>query len=328
MSIFDFLITDSPYDAPPLLHTLLTQPIKLLIRLLDIAISLLRTPPPQHPHPIRLVCLSDTHNLTLPASSIPQGDILIHAGDLTNDGTPAEIQNHIHWLDSLPHEHKVVIAGNHDYFLDPRSRAYLPLHARDGTVDWKGLQYLENSGVTVSVRGRDVRVYGAPQTACGVEYFAFQHAEGRDAWTGVVEEATDVLVTHGPPKNLLDLPRAMGDEFLLREVGRVKPAVHVFGHVHAGRTDLVGWLRGGKAVVKWDAGREVVERGLGRGDGGLRLLDPRCWVDVVGVVWGGVLGVVWERLWGGRTEETTFVNASLMLGNTGRLGNRVQVVDI
>ncbi|KAH9844868.1 Calcineurin-like phosphoesterase [Teratosphaeria destructans] len=158
-SIFDFLLPHNPYDAPPPLHTLLTQPMKLLIRLLDTAISLLRTPPPQPPRPpIRLVCLSDTHNLSPPPPAIPHGDILIHAGDLTTDGTPAEIQSQIDWLDALPHAHKVVVAGNHDYFLDPRSRACLPPHARDGTVDWRGLRYLENSAVTVSVRGRDVKV--------------------------------------------------------------------------------------------------------------------------------------------------------------------------
>lgn len=64
---------------------------------------------------IRIVCISDTHN-THP--TLPNGDILLHAGDLTQYGTFAELQNQLDWLRGQPHQTKIVIGGNHDLVLD------------------------------------------------------------------------------------------------------------------------------------------------------------------------------------------------------------------
>lgn len=36
----------------------------------------------------RFVCISDTHNSTV---KLPKGDVLIHAGDLTNQGSYSEV---------------------------------------------------------------------------------------------------------------------------------------------------------------------------------------------------------------------------------------------
>ena len=65
------------------------------------------------PNPIKIVIISDTHNCHN-ALNIPDGDILIHAGDMTEYGTRAEIQEFDEWLGTLPHRHKLVIAGNHE----------------------------------------------------------------------------------------------------------------------------------------------------------------------------------------------------------------------
>ena len=62
---------------------------------------------------MKLVLISDTHGLHSKVS-VPDGDILIHAGDLTNVGKAMEIAEAGEWLRSLPHKHKVVIAGNHE----------------------------------------------------------------------------------------------------------------------------------------------------------------------------------------------------------------------
>jgi len=98
---------NSSFDPPPLLHTFLNRPVKTVVRLLDYSLGLLRSTPKPDSPPIRIVCISDTHCLT--SVHIPDGDLLIHAGDLTNAGTPAELQAQIDWLDSLPHKHKVAI---------------------------------------------------------------------------------------------------------------------------------------------------------------------------------------------------------------------------
>lgn len=51
---------------------------------------------------VRFVCISDTHNQTL---RLPKGDVLIHAGDLTNQGTFSEVIYiiYIHNIDFLKH---------------------------------------------------------------------------------------------------------------------------------------------------------------------------------------------------------------------------------
>lgn len=56
----------------------------------------------------RFVCVSDTHN-TIP--SLPKGDVLIHCGDLTNQGTYSELHKAIEWISLSDFEVKIVIAG-------------------------------------------------------------------------------------------------------------------------------------------------------------------------------------------------------------------------
>lgn len=164
-----------------------------------------------------------------------------------------------------------------------------------------------------------MKVYGAPQIpACGGEEFAFQCPRGQDAWRDTVPVGVDVLVTHTPPMHHMDL-YGLGCEYLLSEVRRVKPRLHVFGHVHAGS---------GKEVVYWDDAQRAFEDGCSR-HGLIRgMLDLWLWADVVKVVWHGVSNVVWDRVWGGEGRVTRMVNASAMYINTGQLKNMPQVVEI
>ncbi|KAI7083660.1 hypothetical protein KC356_g7373 [Hortaea werneckii] len=72
---------------------------------------------------IRIVCISDTHNKAPGEGyTLPSGDILIHAGDLTNQGSLSEIQKAVSWLSKADFKTKIVIAGNHDLSLDPNYR--------------------------------------------------------------------------------------------------------------------------------------------------------------------------------------------------------------
>jgi hypothetical protein len=75
---------------------------------------------------VRFVVISDTHDHHFceqqghrhPAPTIPEGDVLIHAGDFTSTGKEHEVAQFNAWLGSLPHKHKIVIAGNHDLTFD------------------------------------------------------------------------------------------------------------------------------------------------------------------------------------------------------------------
>ena len=62
----------------------------------------------------RFVCVSDTHNAS-PADGafkLPKGDVLIHAGDLTKQGTLKELRKTLDWVESTDFEAKIVVAGS------------------------------------------------------------------------------------------------------------------------------------------------------------------------------------------------------------------------
>lgn len=107
-----------------------------------------RTKTPQNA--IKVVCISDTHNQQL---ELPDGDLLIHAGDLSAQGTLAELQAQLDWLNSLPHRHKVVIGGNHDRLLDPKFEekfpGVLPASSSLSELKWGSLVYLNDSSITL-----------------------------------------------------------------------------------------------------------------------------------------------------------------------------------
>ncbi len=312
----------SPFEPPSFLFHFVSSPLKCFVQHLHRLLLFLRGTALQTPDPsssIRLTCVSDTH---AKKAVIPDGDVLIHAGDLANQGTAAEIQDQIDWMASLPHPHKIMIAGNHDGFFDPRSRHQSDLY---NTLDFKGLHYLQHSTVTLAfprVGDRQLVFYGAPQIpACGGDDFAFQYPRGHDAWSDTIPRSVDVLITHTPPRHHLDLPHGMGCEFLLSEVWDVKPTVHVFGHVHAGY---------GQESVFWDEAQKAYERVCARERFGLfrDFLDPFAWLDTARVAYYGMIGVIWSQVWGGTGTGTLMINASLTYRSTGKLGNTAQVVDI
>jgi predicted phosphohydrolase len=105
-----------------------------------------------------VVCISDTHDHIV---SVPDGDLLIHAGDMTNSGTVDDIQKQLDWLDGLPHRHKVVICGNHDSWFDPASRT-LEDKQSGRKPNLKSIHYLQDSSVTLDFEGgRKLNIYGA-----------------------------------------------------------------------------------------------------------------------------------------------------------------------
>jgi hypothetical protein len=61
---------------------------------------------------LRIVCISDTHGDD-PTTSIPPGDIFIHAGDMggKDKGTAEEMKTAYEWISSLPHRVKIVVSG-------------------------------------------------------------------------------------------------------------------------------------------------------------------------------------------------------------------------
>jgi len=182
---------------------------------------------------MRIVCLSDTHNCN-EQIAVPDGDLLIHAGDATSTGTEDQIRRFNAWFSGLPHRRKVFIAGNHDWLFEKnneRARALLD----------RSITYLQDSSVEID----GLKIYGSPWQPRFFDW-AFNLNRGpemAEKWK-LIPDDTDILVTHGPPNGILDsVPRVWGDELTgceelrskvdrLAVIGRLK--LHVFGHIHCG----------------------------------------------------------------------------------------------
>lgn len=174
--------------------------------------------------PVRLVCLSDSHGRHAELD-VPAGDILVHAGDFTRRGSEAEVRDFNAWLAGLPHAHKVVIAGNHDFLFEKEpARAQAMLTAA---------HYLEDSGLELM----GLRFWGSPVSPRFFDW-AFNRERGpaiRAHWRQV-PSGIDVLIAHTPPHGLRDriwLGRHVGCEALRDELlGRIRPQLVVCGHIH------------------------------------------------------------------------------------------------
>jgi Icc-related predicted phosphoesterase len=175
---------------------------------------------------MKIVAVSDTHGRHEQVE-VPNGDVLVHAGDFCGYGTLDEVAAFNDYLGTLPHAHKIVVAGNHDWPFerDPEQAQKLLTNA----------SYLQDSSTVID----GVMFYGSPWTP---EFFswAFMLPRGKalaDKWSQIPDN-TDVLITHGPAMGILDRTPAgelAGCEDLAQAVGRrIRPQLHIFGHIHAG----------------------------------------------------------------------------------------------
>ena len=178
---------------------------------------------------MKLVCISDTHSLHRCIPDIPDGDVLIHAGDCLGQGTLENVRDFNDWLGTLPHRHKIVVAGNHDWAFQET-----PELARQALTE---AIYLEDSGVEIE----GVRFWGSPWTPVFMNWaFMLQRGESLYEKWQLIPDNTDVLITHGPPKGIGDGVMLgsnalnVGCEQLLDRIQQLLLKAHVFGHIHEG----------------------------------------------------------------------------------------------
>lgn len=191
---------------------------------------------------MKIVMIADTHERHLALEGfMPEGDVLVCAGDFTMMGEEVYVRKFDEWLGGLPYQHKVVIPGNHELSFDEhKNEKYL--QARN----WlKNAILLVNQSAIID----GMKFYGMPDTPEFCNWAFNRTRTEMEAFTDQIPADTDVLVTHGPPFGICDAlrraerdprtreitgyhPEHLGCLNLLEAVERVKPKVHVFGHIH------------------------------------------------------------------------------------------------
>eukprot|EP00301_Raphidiophrys_heterophryoidea_P020247 c4995_g1_i1.p2 GENE.c4995_g1_i1~~c4995_g1_i1.p2 ORF type:complete len:239 (-),score=51.49 c4995_g1_i1:47-763(-) len=159
---------------------------------------------------MRIVCMSDTHGDHKSVNmKVPDGDVLVHAGDFTTSESREHAEDFNKWLGILPHRYKIVVEGNHEC-----------------KASWKhevcdiltNAIFLRQSGVSIG----GVVFFGTA--------FFWPASNGYNPNHFDIPTNTDVLITHYPPKYIRD--EGIGCEALLQTTLALKPRCVVFGHTH------------------------------------------------------------------------------------------------
>jgi Icc-related predicted phosphoesterase len=174
---------------------------------------------------MKFICISDTHGQHHQLN-IPQGDVLIHAGDVSSRGKEKEIVDFLSWFEHQKFEHKIFIAGNHDFYFEKNSNETIQ------QILPKGVTYLNDTSTIIN----GIKIWGSPITPFFYNW-AFNRHRGEEIkkhWD-LIPNDIDILITHGPVFKTLD-KNVEGDyvgcKDLLGKVQEVKPKVHVCGHIH------------------------------------------------------------------------------------------------
>ena len=163
---------------------------------------------------MKILHISDTHGKHQILKDLPNADVIVHTGDITEDGTEEEVKDFIEWFSGLSYAHKIFIAGNHDNCLYGANIEGLP----------DNMHYLYNDSITID----GIKFYGVPM-------FLQDDLDGNfPELFGRIPADTDVLLTHQPPLGILDEQDGInyGDYTLYKRVMDVRPKYHLFGHLH------------------------------------------------------------------------------------------------
>jgi len=192
---------------------------------------------------MRITVIADTHTkhdeLSYDPQDLPGGDILIHAGDIMNSGrNPMDIYKFCKWFDGLEqYHHKVFIAGNHDRIFETD-----PEMAMEAVNSYKNITYLQDDWAEVGDDNETAKIWGSPWQPEFCNWAFNLPRRGQDlmrVWNAIPKD-TDILITHGPPQDHLDISGPpynephLGCELLRVKVDEQPPKIHVFGHIHGG----------------------------------------------------------------------------------------------
>jgi predicted MPP superfamily phosphohydrolase len=165
---------------------------------------------------IRIVFISDTHTLH-EKIEIPKCHILIHCGDIALQGRVYSDSESLlfytkfnEWLSTLPCVNKIVIGGNHDYYLEK-------IGHKEAQKILFNCTYLVNSSINIY----GINFFGSPINMGNSKNKAYQSKIYFDKFAQEIEkqDRIDFLITHS---NIVDLSI----------IKKHKIKYYVWGHYH------------------------------------------------------------------------------------------------
>jgi len=187
---------------------------------------------------MKIVTISDIHGkhhaLEKEGKLFP-GDMIICAGDVSRTGSNADTREFIEWFANLDYKYKILIAGNHDWDLEKNPKEHKEL------CENLEIHYLDDSGIEIE----GIKIWGSPVQP-KFNNWAFNRFRGDDIkkhWD-LIPDNIDILITHGPPGEILDqvhhyaspnLGQHVGCYDLYKKICELDIKLHIFGHVHEGR---------------------------------------------------------------------------------------------
>jgi len=185
-----------------------------------------------------ITLISDTHGKHNEITQdLPGGDLLLHAGDISSMGYQHEVQQFCKWFNNVEnYDHKIFIAGNHDWGFQNNVEKFMEIVNSYKTVD-----YIQDETIQVNNDDKMVNIYGSPWQP---EFYNWAFnlpkngVELAAKWDAIPDN-TDILITHGPAFGVLDTVAGkmwdnLGCQLLTNKIKSIKPKIHVCGHIHSG----------------------------------------------------------------------------------------------
>lgn len=215
---------------------------------------------------LKCVGISDTHGL-LP-KDLPPGDVLCIAGDIS----PLDYQSDqtqmvswfclefLPWVMDTPYDKVLLVAGNHDFFLENIHRRIKPISVPPyHEVTWRSGSEVMKKLLPGTLKGKysklvylcdssfnyyGRRFYGTPWCSNLSNWAFYKDSEGLSDAFGRIPKKCDVIITHQPPKiealgQVLEGGWNRGEDYGCQELADVLMLrdfkYALCGHVHSGQ---------------------------------------------------------------------------------------------
>lgn len=177
---------------------------------------------------MRILATSDTHlqHNFIDLNAEPH-DLLIHAGDGLEHHHEKYAISLFSWMGASKASYKIYVPGNHDSIFNESYHIAIRI-AKD-----YGVTTLLDQQITVGTN--KIKIFGSPWTPIFGGFHFMKKDMFLSRYWDAIPSDTDILITHGPPYEILDNNGRgvfCGSKTLLDRVNNLNIKYHIFGHIH------------------------------------------------------------------------------------------------